>query len=154
LFVKKIQATLRHVLAGLDGDDTREIAFAKTPEHLRIRFRRDEDVAVSQQKRQVADEILRKFRRLARAVLDKLPAKGNVRAEFFAVAEMSFDHVRAPAGDDENLADARRDDACDDVFEDRSALHAEHGLGQRVGEFPHARAFAGGEDDGFHFNHR
>jgi len=86
--------------------------------------------------------------------LNELPAKGNFRAEFFAVAEMIFDHVRAPAGDDENLADARRNDARDDVFEDRFALQAEHGLGQLAGEFPHARAFAGGEDDGFHFNHR
>ena len=67
---------------------------------------------------------------------------------------MVFYHVRAPAGDDENLADARRDDARDDVFEDRPALHAEHWFGQLVGELPHARAFASGEDDGFHFNHR
>jgi hypothetical protein len=33
-------------------------------------------------------------------------------------------------------------------------LDAEHGFGQLVGELPHARAFAGGENDGFHFNHR
>jgi hypothetical protein len=33
-------------------------------------------------------------------------------------------------------------------------LHAEHGLGQLAGEFSHARAFAGGEDDGFHFSHK
>ena len=63
---------------------------------------------------------------------------------------MIFDNLSAPAGDDEDVADARRDDARDNVFEDRFALHAEHGLGQLVGEFPHARALAGGENDGFH----
>jgi hypothetical protein len=28
----------------------------------------------------------------------------------------------------------------------------EHGFGQLAGEFLHARAFPGGEDDSFHFN--
>lgn len=150
LFVEKIQAAFRHVLAARDGDDSGKIAFAKTPEHLWIRFRRDQNVAISQQKRRVADKILRDFRRFARAVLDKLPAKGNVRAEFLAVAEIIFNHVRAKTSDDENLFDPRRYDSGDDVFQNRFALHAEHRLGQLVGEFPHARAFAGGEDDGFH----
>jgi hypothetical protein len=27
---------------------------------------------------------------------------------------------------------------------------AEHGLGQLIGEFPHARALAGGQNDSFH----
>ncbi len=63
---------------------------------------------------------------------------------------MIFDNLSAPAGDDENVADARRDDTRDNVFENRFALHAEHGLGQLVGEFPHARALAGGQNDGFH----
>ena len=63
---------------------------------------------------------------------------------------MLFDDVGAPAGDDENVADARRQDSRDDVFQDGFALHAEHGLGQLVGEFPHAGALAGGENDGFH----
>ena len=67
---------------------------------------------------------------------------------------MIFNDLGAPAGDDEDVADARGGDAGDDVFEDRFALHAEHGLGQLIGELPHARAFAGGENDGFHFNHR
>jgi hypothetical protein len=31
---------------------------------------------------------------------------------------------------------------------------AEHGLGQLVGEFPHTRALAGGQNDSFHFHHR
>jgi hypothetical protein len=33
-------------------------------------------------------------------------------------------------------------------------LDAQHRLGQLVGELPHARAFAGGQDDSFHFHHR
>ena len=73
-----------------------------------------------------------------------------LRAEFFAVAKMLFDDVRAPAGDDENVANARRQDSRDDMFQNGFALHAEHGLGQLVGEFPHAGALAGGENDGFH----
>jgi hypothetical protein len=31
---------------------------------------------------------------------------------------------------------------------------AEHGLGQFIGEFPHACALAGGQNDSFHFHHR
>jgi len=67
---------------------------------------------------------------------------------------MIFDDLGAPAGDDENLADARRQDAGDNVFEDGFALITKHGLGQLVGEFPHARALAGGQNDSFHFHHR
>ena len=37
-----------------------------------------------------------------------------------------------------------------DMFEDGFALDAEHGLGQLVGELPHARALAGGQNDSFH----
>ena len=147
---KKFQSALGRILAAGDGDDAGKIAFAEAPDHLRIRFRRNQNVAVSQEKRRVADEILRQFRRLARAVLHDLPSERDARAKFFAVAEMVFNHLGAPAGDDENLADARRDDAGDDVFEDGLALHAEHGFGQLIGEFPHARALAGGQNDGFH----
>jgi hypothetical protein len=64
---------------------------------------------------------------------------------------MNFDNLSAPAGDDEDVADARRDDASDNVFEDWFALHAEHGLGKLVREFLHARAFAGGQNDCFHW---
>ena len=83
----------------------------KAPEHLRIGCRRDEDVAVGQQKRRVADEFLCQFRRLAGAVLDDLPAERDARTPFRAVAKMIFDDLGAKAGDDENVADARRDDA-------------------------------------------
>ena len=69
---------------------------------------------------------------------------------FFAVAEVTFHDLGPPAGNDEEVAHARRQDSGDDVFEDGSALHVEHGLGQLVGEFPHAGAFAGGKNDGFH----
>jgi len=121
---------------------------------LRIRFRRNQNVAVSQEKRGIADEILRQFRRLAGAVLHDLPSKRDARIPFRAVAEMVFNDLGMPAGDDEYLADARRQDAGDNVFENGFALVAEHGLGQLVGEFPHTRALAGGQNDSFHFHHR
>jgi len=150
LFVKKVQAALGHVLAARDGDDAGEIAFAEAPEHLRIRFGRNQNVAVRQEKRGIADELLRQFRRLARAVLHDLPSERDARVPFRAVAEMIFNDLGAPAGDDKNFADARRQDAGDNVFEDGFALVAEHGLGQLIGEFPHARTLAGGQNDGFH----
>ena len=154
LFVEKIQAALGHVFTARDGDDAGEIAFVKPSKHLRIRFWSDKNVAISQQKRRITDKILCHFRRLARAVLNRLPAVSNPRFPFSAIAEMIFDDFSVPAGDDENVADARRSNAFDDVLEDRLALDAEHGLGQLVGEFPHARALAGGENDGFHFHNR
>ena len=80
-------------LAAGDGDDARKIAFAEAPQHLRIRFGRNQNVAVSQEKRRVADEILCQFRCLARAVLHGLPAERDARAEFFAVAEMAFNDL-------------------------------------------------------------
>ncbi len=150
LFVEKVQSALRHVLAARDGDDAREIAFTETTNHLRIGCGWNENIAISQQKRRVADEFLRRFRCLARAVLDGLTAKGDARVPFLAVAKMIFDDLSAPAGDDENLADTRRQNSVNDVLEDGFALDAEHGLGQLVGEFPHARALAGGQNHGFH----
>jgi hypothetical protein len=36
------------------------------------------------------------------------------------------------------------------VFQNGFALHAEHRLGQRLGQLFHPRALAGGQDHGFH----
>ena len=67
---------------------------------------------------------------------------------------MILDRLGVPAGDDEQVADAGRDEAGDDVFEDGFALNAKHGFGQGMGELPHARAFARRQNDRFHFRHR
>jgi hypothetical protein len=150
LFVEETQPAPGHVFATGDGNDAREIAFAEPFDHLRIRLRRNKNVAVSQQKRRIAGKLLGQFRGPAGAVLDDLASIRNVRAPFFAVAEMIFNHRSPPAGNDEHVADPGHDEAGDDVFEDGPALDAEHGLGQLIGEFPHTGAFAGGKNDGFH----
>ena len=90
LFVEKIQPAFRHVLAARDGDDAREIAFAEPLNHLRVRFGRNQNVAVSQQKRRIADEFLRQFRRFARAVLHDLPAKRNAARRIFCRRQNAF----------------------------------------------------------------
>jgi len=126
------------------------MAVIEAPDHLRVGFRFHENVAVGQNERRFADELLCGFGGLARAVLHRLPAKRDPRAPLRAVGKMALDHVGAKAGDDENLAHAGAHNAGDDVFEHGLALHLEHGLGQLVGEFPHPRAFAGGQNDCFH----
>ena len=149
-FVEKIEPALRHVLAAGDGDDASEIAFAKTPDHLPVGFGLHQNVTVGEQEIIGAHELLRQFRRLAGAVLHELPSVGDARAPFAAIAEVVLDHLRLMPGDDEHLADASGEQAAEDVFEDGFAVDAQHRLGNLVGEFLHARAFAGGENDCFH----
>src|SRR5262252_2945010 len=67
---------------------------------------------------------------------------------------MVLDHVSAKAGDDKDFPNASGDYPTEDVFEDRLAMHLEHGFRNFVGEFLHARAFAGGQNDSFHLCHR
>jgi len=63
---------------------------------------------------------------------------------------MVLDHLGVPTGDDAQIADPILDQPFDDVFQEGPTLDPEHGLGEFLGEFPHAGAFAGGEDDSFH----
>ena len=88
--------------------------------------------------------MLRQLRGFAGAVLDDLARVTNLHAESGAVAEMALDDLRAPAGDDAEFMEAGGDQTAENVFQDRSALNLEHRLGNCVGEFLHARAFAGG----------
>jgi hypothetical protein len=63
---------------------------------------------------------------------------------------MGLDRLRLVAGDDEHLVDTCAEQAGKDVFKNGPAMDRQHWLGQLVGEFLHAGAFAGGEDDSFH----
>src|SRR5713101_448980 len=148
--VEQVHPALHHVRAGGDGDQTGELAFLKAPDHFGIGFGLDEDIAVGEEKGVRADEIFCQFRRLASAVLHRLTAIGNPHAQGFSAAKMVFNHLGPVAGHDENVPDAGTGESGQDVFEDRFALDLEHRFGEGAGEFSHARALAGGENDGFH----
>ena len=116
---------------------------AITAQHVLIGGRRDQNVAVGENKIVVADKFPGDFRGFAGAVLHRLAAKGDLDVPFLAVAEIVFDDFAAKAGDDEEMAQAGGNQAGENVFQDRFALDAEHGFGQFGGQPAHARSFAG-----------
>ena len=147
---KEEQPALGHILAPRHRHEAGELPFAPALEHVRVSLRLHQDVAVSQEERLAARELLRQLRGLARAVLHHLPHVADARAKLRAISEESLHRLRVPARHDAKLPDAHAQQPLDDVLEDGLALHFEHGLGDFVGEVTHARAFAGGEDDSFH----
>src|SRR5688572_22041433 len=94
--------------------------------------------------------MFRNLRRLARAVLDSLVAVSDPRPPFRAAAKMVLDDFSAEPGDDKNLLDAIADESLHDVLEDGCAVDLEHRLGKLISEFPHARAFAGRQNNCLH----
>ena len=77
--VEKVDAALADILAGRDGDESGEVAFAESGDHLLVRVRAHEDVAVGQQKGVISDKLSGQFRCLAGAVLHLLCGVGNVQ---------------------------------------------------------------------------
>ncbi len=81
---------------------------------------------------------------LLAGILDLLATVANPRVPFGTVAEIVFDRLGLPAGHDEHVVNAGGNDPFENVLQDWFTLNFEHRLGNLLGEFPHARAFAGG----------
>ena len=119
-------------------------------EHLGVGVGSDENIAVGEQEIVVTDEGFGDLGGFAGAILNGLAGVTDPRAEGLAIAEMVFDDLGVPAGDDADFANAALDQPGEDVFEDGFALDGQHRFGDLLGEIAHAGAFTGGEDDGFH----
>src|SRR5215510_4813098 len=98
-------------------------SFVEATDHLLIRFRLHQDIAVGQKEWRRAGELLGHFRRLSGSVLHHLTAIADLRLPFGTVAKITLNHLSPKTGHDENLANSSGHNALQNVLENGLALY-------------------------------
>ena len=76
-----------------------------------------------------------------------LPGIAHLDPEAGSIAEVRLDYLGAPTGNQMELANPHFLQPFDNVLQDGTPLHLQHGFGDLLGEVAHAGSLSGGEDD-------